>query len=114
MELMQVSDLVIAVDSTAAKECAIQKVPFINISLKNEEVCTSTENLFSPLFKFNFFKNYKGFPGASELEKSVKYLTNNNFSQDFQRAINSYLFEAGESSKNIIDLITSEIDTGKQ
>lgn len=114
MELMQVSDLVISVDSTAAKECAIQKIPFINISLKNEEACTSTENLFSPLFKFNFFKNYKGFPAALELDKSVKYLTNNDFSKDFEQAINSYLFQARGSSKNIIDfLITSEIDTRK-
>lgn len=114
MELMQVSDLVIAVDSTAAKECALQKVPFINISLKNEKVCTSTENLFPPLFKFDFCKNYKGFPGASELDKSVKYLTSNDFTKGFNRAIESYLFQPGESSKNIADLIISEAETRKQ
>ena len=111
MELMKISDLTVMVDSTTVKECAMMKSPFINFDLKNEKAYITAKQGYRPLFDFDFCKNYtieectnlSLSDLAEDFRKSINYLSNTDFSDQFQRAIDQYLFKPGESSKKIVD-----------
>lgn len=103
MELMEVSDLVIMVDSTSIEECIMQKVPFINFDFKNEKYYITAKESYGPLFDFDYCKNYTVFPEQRNLKTTINFLTDNKFKDQFQRSIDHYLLKAGESSKKIAD-----------
>ena len=111
MELMEISDLAIMVDSTTVKECAMLKTPFINFDFKNEKAYITTKQAYKPLFDFDFCKNYTVEECANlslsdfieDFRKSINYLSNTDFSDQFRRAVDQCLFKAGESSKKIAD-----------
>lgn len=108
MELMEVSDLAIMVDSTSIKECVLQKIPFINIGLINEKVRINAKNMTEPLLKYNYCQNYNNPPGINELKDKIKHLTSNQFYEEFNEAKKTYLFEPNESSKKIVDFIKTQ------
>ena len=103
MELMKVSDLVIMVDSTSVKECVLQKIPFINFDFKNEKRYITAIEGYGPLFNFNYCHNYTTFPTLIDLKKTITHLTGNSFEDEFQAAIDQYLFKLGQSAKKIVD-----------
>tara|TARA_Y100000401_G_scaffold117239_1_gene125267 strand:- start:4258 stop:5403 length:1146 start_codon:yes stop_codon:yes gene_type:complete len=109
MELMEVSDLVIMVDSTSVKECVLQKVPFINFDLKNEERYVTAIDAYKPLFDFEYCYNYKAFPELEHLKNTITKLTNQSFSQQFDLAIDQYLFQPGESSRKIVNFALDKL-----
>jgi len=108
MELMEVSDLVIMVDSTSIKECVLQRIPFINIGLINEKVRINAKNMTEPLLKYNYCQNYDNPPDINELKDKVKHLTSNQFYEEFNEAKKTYLFEPNESSQKIVDFIKTQ------
>lgn len=108
MELMEVSDLAIMVDSTSIKECVLQKIPFINIGLINEKVRINAKNMTEPLLKYNYCQNYNNPPDINELKDKIKHLTTNQFYEEFNEAKKTYLFEPNESSKKIVDFIKTQ------
>tara|TARA_Y100000296_G_C5156342_1_gene249283 strand:+ start:461 stop:1561 length:1101 start_codon:yes stop_codon:yes gene_type:complete len=105
MELMEVSDLAIMVDSTSMKECILQKTPFINIGLINEKEQQHPKAILSSLTKYEYCKNYDNVPDMNELKNKIKELTSKQFSLEFEKAINKHLFQRGSSSQKIIDFI---------
>jgi len=86
MELMEVSDLAVMVDSTSIKECVLQRIPFINIGLINEKVRINARNMTEPLLKYNYCQNYNNPPDINELKDKIKHLTSNQFYEEFNEA----------------------------
>ena len=105
MELMEVSDLAIMVDSTSIKECVLQKIPFINIGLIDERVRVNAKNQLYPLLQYKYCQNYDNPPDVNELKDKIKHLTDNQFPEEFNEAKKTYLFERDKSSKKIVDFI---------
>ena len=105
MELMEVSDLAIMVDSTSIKECVLQKIPFINIGLIDERVRVNAKNQLYPLLQYKYCQNYDSPPDANKLKDKIKHLTDNQFPEEFNEAKKTYLFEHDKSSKKIVDFI---------
>ena len=107
-ELIEVCDLAIMVDSTSIVECVLQKTPFINIGLINEKIRINAKNMTHELMNYDFCESYDYTPKTNELKDKIKYLTNNNFDDQFDDVHKNYLFEVGSSSKKIIDFIETQ------
>ena len=57
---------------------------------------------------YDFCESYDYTPKTNELKDKIKYLTNNNFDDQFDDVHKNYLFEVGSSSKKIIDFIETQ------
>ena len=103
IELMKVSDVVINFGSGAIKECAMMGVPVIDFYIK------PFRKLFAPLYEYDYARNYTGEFNIEDFGESLEYLTNNDFSNEFNKARKECLYDKDyNSSKNLIDFIEKE------
>ena len=102
MQLISISDLVINADSTAIKEIVMGKKPVINFDLFNKDAYGKG---FDFLYKYNYCREFYGFPSAKDFVDACKFLVSTNLKDEFDKSITNHLFKAGSSSKNILHYV---------
>ena len=102
MELIEISDLVINVDSTTIKEAVLGHKPILNFSLRRPEAMIKGYDF---LYNYSYCKSFDSFPNEGALRNSIKELTCGDFSTQFKEASDVHLFEKG----TVCDTILREI-----
>ena len=97
MELLKISDVVVNFDSGTSKECVMLNVPFINFRILKAFVP------FDFLQNYDYCKNLNLNVDFNEFSNSVGYLVDSDLSEEFKRARDNHLFEAGQSASRIME-----------
>lgn len=90
MELIEICDLVINVDSTTIKEAVLGHKPILNFSLRRPEAMIKGYDF---LYNYDYCKEFDLFPNEAVLREAIQELSKGDFSSSFNKSISSHLFE---------------------
>ena len=100
MELMEVADLIINVDSSAIDEAIMAQKPILNFNFYNPDIGVKA---FPYLYKYDYCIEFKEFPPQKKLKEACSFLINTDFTNIFNESIKKHMCEKFMSSKKIID-----------
>ena len=104
MELIEVCDFIINVDSTTVKEAVLAHKPILNFSLRNYEKHIKG---YKFLYNYNYCTAFSDFPPPELLMSSITDLCSQDFTNDFNTSIKKHLFSRGSVSDNILSEVLS-------
>ena len=106
MELIEVSDFIINVDSTVIKESVLGRTPCLNFALRDYSRYIKGYDF---LYNYPYCVQFHQFPSPQEIISSINFLRSTDFSSDFDLSISRHLFERGSVSDKILDHIANEV-----
>lgn len=100
IELMKVCDFVINFTSTCIKECVMTRTPLINFHIK------PFDKPMEFLYNYDYCENYDDCSNITkeQLQKSITRIATGSFEEEFDKAIEKYLFNFN-SSQRILDYV---------
>jgi len=99
MELIEIADIVIILGSTTAKECVMMNQPFVNFCIALDPVD------FVYLYNYDYCRILDPEVGFDEFSKAIVELLSKDHSNAFEEARKKHLFESGNVSTAILDII---------
>ena len=98
MQLIKVANVVVTFDSGVSKECVMLDTPFVNLHVYDYTP-------FSFFFKYDFCRNLPLHINPKELCDIIGSLDSMDWSEEFVKAREEFLFESGHVSENILDAL---------
>lgn len=112
MELIEISDLCINMDSTASLEMAVGRTPFINYRVADiphvkafAKTVGLTERVCNFVYNYGFCKDNDHFVDSETFKKQVEYLLEENHNLEFDRIKEEYLFDKSKTLSKIITTV---------
>jgi|TARA_E500000305_G_scaffold84065_1_gene69859 hypothetical protein len=113
MELIHASDLIINFGSCAIEEIVMSNRPVIDFEVKKPSTPlgnTNDSKGFAPLYEYKYAVNLEKNYSKKELESAIRYLSSNNFAEEFTKAQNTCLTSTDfNSSKAILDFFENDV-----
>ena len=113
MELIHASDLIINFGSCAIEEIVMSNRPVIDFEVKKPSTPlgnTNDSKGFAPLYEYKYAVNLEKNYSKKELESAIRYLSSNNFAEEFTKAQNTCLTGTDfNSSKAILDFFENDV-----
>ena len=97
LELIRDCEFIINFSSTTIKECVMLNTPLINFHIK------PFSSLLGMLHNYKFCYDLNPSCSEEEFKKAVDEIKSSDYSSEFKKARNDWLFEKGDVSKRILE-----------